>query len=350
MRWRRVKSVSHTEDARNPWAITDSVKLAYTMDGYRRMAVFVAVVEQGSIRRAASTLDLTPSAVSQQLKRLEAEVGTTLLRRSTRSLALTEAGRIFHEGCVAMVAAARQARAQLSALHDAPTGQLSVSCPTGFAETHLVTVIEPLLRAYPDLRLRLVVTDERVNVLKDGLDIAISIGEAIPSSGLVRRHLADWPLVLCAAPAYLARRGEPRTPAALAGHDLLSLPVDHHPRDVLTGPRGQRARMAAKPRVVSTNHFAVKRLVLAGGGLAFHVEPEIADELASGQLVRVLPHWRPAMVSVDALVPPQRHQPAKIRVALAACSHYPKGVVPSRAVGRSGRDKPPSKSGVRALP
>lgn len=320
------------------------------MDGYRRMAVFVVVVEQGSIRRAASALDLTPSAVSQQLKRLEAEVGTTLLRRSTRSLALTEAGRIFHEGCVSMVAAARQARAQLSALHDEPAGQLSVSCPAGFAETHLVAVLEPLLRAYPGLRLRLVVTDERVNVLKDGLDIAISIGEAIPSSGLVRRHLADWPLVLCAAPAYLARRGAPRTPAALAGHDLLSLPADHHPRDVLTGPRGQRVRVAAKPRVVSTNHFAVKRLVLAGGGLAFHVEPEIAEELATGQLVRVLPHWRAATLSVDALALPQRRQPAKIRVTLNAFADYLKQVAPLRSEGRSGGHNRPGKTGLRALP
>src|SRR4051812_11331414 len=183
------------------------------MDRYRRMAILVAVVQNGSIRRAAGELGLTPSAVSQQIRRLEQETGVTLLRRTTRRLSLTEAGEAFYEGCVAMVSAARIAHERLADLQDAPVGELRVSAPAGFAAGHLVKGLAPFLAAHPRLGLRLVVTDEPIDIVRERIDFAITISRPLPSSRLVRRHLADWPLVLCASPGYLARRGTPRTPA-----------------------------------------------------------------------------------------------------------------------------------------
>jgi DNA-binding transcriptional LysR family regulator len=149
------------------------------MDRYRRMAILVAVVQSGSIRRAAHELGLTPSAVSQQIRRLEEET---------------------------------------------------------FAATHLVTALTPFLKAYPALSLQLVVTDESVDVIRDRIDLAITISRPLRDSSLVRHHLADWALVMCASPAYLAERGTPRTPDDLSAHDLLALPAWHHGSDVLTGP------------------------------------------------------------------------------------------------------------------
>jgi DNA-binding transcriptional LysR family regulator len=249
-------------------------------------------------------------------------VGVTLFRRSTRRLTLTEAGEAFYEGCAAMVAAARAAHEQLADLQDSAVGELRVSAPAGFAALHLVSALAPFLAAHPKLALRLIVTDEPVDVIRERIDLAVTIARPLPSSSLVRKHLADWPLVLCAAPAYLARRPAPRTPEDLAEHDFLSLPLSHHASEELTGPAGQRHRLTLKPRVTSNNQFSIKQLTLLGLGLSFHVEPEVAAELASGALVRVLRDWTGPTLSVDVLMPARTRQPAKIRMAVEALRGY----------------------------
>jgi DNA-binding transcriptional LysR family regulator len=288
----------------------------------KRMAMLAAVVEQGSMRRAARALGLTPSAVSQQIRQLERETGVTLLRRSTRHLALTDAGEAFYQGCSEMVAAARSAHERLAALHDSVVGELSVSAPVGFAAAHLTNALLPVLRRHPALTLRIVATDDQLDVMKERIDVAIAIGTSPPASSLVRRHLADWQNVLVASPAYLDERGTPRRVTELATHVFVTLPPWHHPADVLTGPRGERYRLQVTPRVVSNNQQTIKQLALAGVGLSFHVAPEIAQELADGRLKRVLPHWSLPRLSVDALMPPRSTQPAKVRAAGDALQAY----------------------------
>jgi LysR family transcriptional regulator, transcriptional activator for aaeXAB operon len=286
------------------------------------MAILAAVVESGSIRRAARELGLTPSAVSQQVRRLEQEVGATLLRRSTRRLDLTEAGDAFHEGCAAMVEAARTAQERLAAVLEAPTGELSLGVPAGFAAAHLVPALAPLLRGHSRLRIRLLITDEKIDLLRERLDLAITIGQSLPSSSLVRHHLADWDLGLYASPEYLAKRGTPAEPRALARHDFIALPRWHHGGDVLVGPDGRRHRVLVAPRVVSNNQLSILQLTVAGFGLSFHVLPEVAHHLASGQLVRVLPAWRLPTLSVDALMPARPRPSTKVRLAIQALGDY----------------------------
>ena len=309
------------------------------MDRYRRMAILATVVEQGSIRRAARELRLTPSAVSQQIRRLEEETGVTLLRRSTRRLTMTEAGEAFYEGCAAMVAAARSAHESLTALQESPVGELSISAPAGFAATHLVKAIAPLLAVHPALSLRLVVTDDGVDIIGDRIDVAITIGTPLTSSTLVRRHLADWPLVLCASPRYLVRRGTPTSPQELAQHDFLALPRWHHGTDVMTGPEGRQYRVDVAPRVLSNNQVAIRDLTLIGLGLSFHVVPEIAEDLAAGRLVRVLPDWSLPPVAVAALMPSRTRQPSKIRMAVDALRAYLNPEAPVEAEKRTPHSK-----------
>jgi len=231
-----------------------------------------------------------------------------------------------------MVAAARAAHDRLADLQDSPIGELRVIAPAQFASTHLVSALAPFLKAYPALSLQLIVTDESVDVIRDRIDLAITISRPLRDSGLVRHHLADWALVLCAAPAYLAERGTPRTPNDLSAHDLIALPAWHHASDVLTGPDGQRHRVGVRPRVTSNNQFSIRQLTLMGLGLSFHAEPEIAAELAAGRLVRVLPDWALEALSVDVLMPARKRQPAKIRMALDALRAYlaPPGIARSR--------------------
>lgn len=288
------------------------------MDSYRRMAMLAAVVENGSIRGAARALELTPSAVSQQLSRLEREAGVVLLTRTTRRLALTEAGEVFYEGCAAMVAAARSAHERLAALSERPTGELGLSVPPGFAATHLAPALAPLLSRHPSLRLRVVVTEQKPDLIRDRVEVAITIGRSVPSSTLLRHHLADWELGICASPAYLARRGTPASPAALARHDFVALPRWHHGADAMTTAAGRRVRVLLTSRVTADNQHAVRQLTLAGVGLSFQALPEVADDLRSGALVRVLPTWTAPALSVDALLPRRAEQPPRVRLAIEA--------------------------------
>lgn len=301
------------------------------------MAMLATVVEHGSMRKAARSLGLTPSAVSQQIRQLEQETGVTLLRRSTRHLALTDAGDAFYQGCAEMVAAARSAHERLAALHDSVVGELSVSAPIGFAAAHLTDALLPVLEQHPSLTLRLVATDDQLDLIRERIDISIAIGTSPPATSLVRRHLADWPNVLVASPAYLERRGTPKRVNELNDHAFVTLPPWHHPADVLTGPKGERHRLQVTPRVVSNNQHTIKQLAIAGVGLSFHVAPEITQELADGRLKRVLPDWSLPTLSVDALMPPRSTQPAKVRAALDALRIYLTNTTDARKPRKRGR-------------
>jgi DNA-binding transcriptional LysR family regulator len=286
------------------------------------MAVFATVVRRGSMRQASRELGLTPSAVSQQISQLERETAVTLLRRSTRRLALTDAGQAFFEGCAKMLDAARAAQERLAELHDKVTGELAISAPVGFAAVHLSPALRPLLAAHPQLTLRLVITDDQLDLARDRIDLAVTIGVAAPATSLVRKHLATWENVLVAAPDYLHTHGTPKRPNDLARHVFVSLPPWHHGGDVLNGPGRRRFRLAPKPRIVSNNQLTITQLTIAGCGLSFNVVPEISNELEDGRLVRVLPRWSAPTLSVDALLLPRTTQPAKVRVALDALASY----------------------------
>jgi DNA-binding transcriptional LysR family regulator len=224
-----------------------------------------------------------------------------------------------------MVAAAASAHERVHALHDAVTGELTISAPVGFAAAHLTTALVPLLTTYPDLKLRLIATDDQLDLAKERIDVAVTIGTRPPAASLVRRHLAEWHNALVAAPSYLSRYGTPMVAADLGVHVFIALPHWHHAADVLTGPEGQRYRIRATPRIVSNNQLTIKQLTMAGCGLSFGVVPEMTEELKTKRLVRVLRDWTAPTLSVDALLLPRAKQPAKVRAAVDALKKYVAG-------------------------
>lgn len=286
------------------------------------MAVFAEVVARGSLTGAARGLGLTPSAVSQQLRQLETELGVSLLHRSTRRLALTEAGASFHEGCAAMVAAAQSAEQALARLRDAPEGELRLAAPVGLARL-IAPALAPLMSAHPGLSLRLLVDDTPIDLIEQRVDLALRVGSFADSS-LVARLIGRLPVLLVAAPAYLARRGVPATPGDLLQHDwLLMQPraggvnAVELEREGSGGTPGSE-RLRPVPRALSSNQLALQHLCLAGLGLAVMVLPDIAEDLQAGRLVRVLPSWRLADYGVHAVTPTRDAQPAKVRHAIEA--------------------------------
>src|ERR1700712_4019196 len=190
------------------------------MDDLKPLAVFAEVVDAGSMSAAARRLGMSPSAVSQTIRALEHQGGVTLLHRSTRKLALTEAGERYYPHCQRMLEAARAAAQSLQHARDAPTGELRVSAPVGFA-LHVAPALAPLLAAAPLLRLRLLVDDAMIDLIDARIDVAIRIGR-LADSNWVARRLCEFDTILCASPEYLARAGTPTTPQQLPAHQWLA--------------------------------------------------------------------------------------------------------------------------------
>jgi DNA-binding transcriptional LysR family regulator len=320
------------------------------MDDLKPLAVFAEVVDAGSMSAAARRLGMSPSAVSQTIRALEQQGGVTLLHRSTRKLALTEAGERYYPHCRRMLEAARAAAQSLQQARDAPTGELRVSAPVGFA-IHIAPALAPLLAEAPQLRLRLLVDDAMIDLIDARIDVAIRVGR-LADSNWVARRLCDLDMILCASPDYLARMGAPTTPQQLPAHQWLAFgresPVDG-PHDGFAAPGnaalagagkalgkgalatsqpatmpldmqssdGERHRIHVQARIASNNQFSLQQMCEHGLGIARLAHADVAPVLARGALVRVLPQWTFAAMPVWAVTPRRDEaEAAKVRGAV----------------------------------
>lgn len=293
------------------------------MDAFiKGMALFATVVEKGSMAGAAQVLGVSPSAVSQQLARLEREANVSLLHRSTRRLTLTEAGRAFHEHCVRVLEQAEQARQRLNEFREAPLGELRLSAPAGLASSLMSEALQPLLQAHPNLQISLLFQDEILDMVEHRIDLAIRVGPMADSS-LVARHLVDWPSVPCASPAYLAGFAPLREPRQLQQMDWLLMNTDPQPNLLrLHGEQGEVFEMRMRSRLNANSILAVKQFALDGMGCAVLPEPEIRNHLRSGALQRLLPQWQAPLFSLYAVTARRDALPAKVLVTIDALAQY----------------------------
>ncbi len=291
------------------------------MDDLKRMAVFACVVQHGSMSGAARALGMSTSAVSQQVRRLESDGGVTLLHRSTRKLVLTEAGQRYHARCAAMWTAAEQARAELAASRDAPSGELRLSAPVGFAR-FVAPALGQLLAAHPALRLRLLVDDALIDLIDARIDLAIRFGRLADSTWAARRLCATqwW---LCAAPAWVAQHGMPTHPDVLLTQSWLGFARDNGSLLIeLRSPRGEAHALRVEPRIASNNQLSIQQMCEAGLGLALVGSMDVHEAVQAGRLVRLLPDWSFGTLDISAVTPQRDAQPAKVRLAMAAISDY----------------------------
>ena len=291
------------------------------MDDLKRMAVFATVIRHGSMSGAARALGLSTSAVSQQVRQLERDGGVTLLHRSTRKLALTEAGARFHEWCAALCAAAEQARAELAASRDAPSGELRLSTTVGFAR-HVAPALGALLAEHPALRLRLLVDDAPIDLINARIDLAIRFGRLADSTWAARRLCAmQW--WLCASPDWVQRHGLPAHPDQLLSHHWLGLARDGGgPIVDMRSPQGEVRRLRVEPRIASNNQLSIEQMCVAGLGVALMVSMDVYDDVRAGRFVRLLPDWSFGGLDIWAVTPQRDTQPAKVREAIAALADY----------------------------
>lgn len=259
------------------------------------MDVFVRVVELCGFSPAARALRLSPSAVSKLIARLEARLGTRLFNRSTRKLALTAEGNIFYERCVRILADVDSAEREAAA-GAVPRGRLRVNCNIAFSQWMLVPILPEFLARYPEIVLDLVVSDVIVDLLQEHADVAIRVGP-LANSSLIARKLGESRAIVVASPAYLERAGTPRTPADLAGHNLLgfgfSRLIEGWP---FLDENGQVVRIAPQGNALVSDGDTMRRLAIAGVGIARTARFQMEEDLAAGRLVPLLEEYSPGEV------------------------------------------------------
>lgn len=281
------------------------------MSDYTDMEIFARVVTSGGMSAAGREMGLSPAVISKRLRRLETRLGTRLLQRTTRQIALTEAGQGYYERVVAILASIEEAEAFVNRRSAMARGTLKVSAPTSFGRLHIAPHLGRFLDSYPDLGINLQLSDEFVDVVGEGYDLAIRIADLADSS-LVARRLAPIHRVLCAAPSYLERHGEPQHLSDLDRHHLLAA-ASQDPWK-LEGPEGPIA-VRVHGNLVTNSSEVVREAVLAGMGIALRSTWDVGPELSSGRLRVVLPEYRASSrIGLYAVYPSRRFLPAKVRV------------------------------------
>jgi DNA-binding transcriptional LysR family regulator len=283
------------------------------MDRIDGVAVFAEVAERGSFAEAARRLDRSPAAVTRAVAELEARLGVRLLNRTTRAVGLTEAGERFLVGARRVLADLTEIEQAAAGQGQAARGELRVTAPIEFGRRHVLSLVTDFLAQYPEVSVRLALLDRPVDLVEEGLDVAIRIGALADTSAIATRVGAVRRLVV-AAPAYLKHRGRPKLPADLTAHDVIAF----------VGIEGERWRFAGgietliKPRLIVNTAEAAIDAARAGFGVTRVLSYQAVDALSDRSLLRLLPEHESAETPIHVLYPGGRHPPPKLRAFLDA--------------------------------
>lgn len=281
------------------------------MDLLDSMKVYVLAVEKGSLSAAAAASGMSATMAGNHLRTLETRLGTRLLNRTTRRQHVTAFGQDYYARCKEILRLVAETDAQAQQLQLAPAGKLRITAPVTFGTEALMPALAHYLERYPDVSVNLALCDRVVDLVEEGFEAAIRIGP-LPDSGLIARPLAPYRLMICAAPAYLARRGTPATPAELSGHECLSFSPSALTHWRLTGDDGESVVPVAGR--VQVNHGQALR-VAALHGLGIVLQPAILlqEDVRAGRLVQLLPgHTLPSR-PVNVVYLPDRYRTPKLR-------------------------------------
>ncbi|MDX6020628.1 HTH-type transcriptional activator AaeR [Scandinavium sp. V105_16] len=307
------------------------------MERLKRMSVFAKVVELGSFTAAARQLEMSVSSISQTVSKLEDELQVKLLNRSTRSIGLTEAGKIYYQGCRRMLHEAQDVHEQLYAFNNTPIGTLRVGCSSTMAQNVLAAITSEMLREYPALSVNLVTGIPAPDLIADGLDLVIRVG-ALQDSGLFSRRLGSMPMVLCAAKSYLQHAGTPEKPADLASHSWLEYSIRPYNEFELIAPEGLSTKLIPQGRFVTNDPMTLNRWLTAGAGIAFVPLMWVINEINRGELEILLPRYQSDPRPVYAVYTEKDKLPLKVQVCINYLTDYFVDVA-NRFQGINGRGK-----------
>jgi DNA-binding transcriptional LysR family regulator len=281
-----------------------------TLDG---MKTVVAVVETGSFTAASERLNISKALASKYVGEVEKRLNVRLFHRSTRKLALTEAGKNYYQYALPLLDEFTQLVDSVTGDQSSPQGLLRVSVPAAFGEMKLAPLIPKFLEQHQDLRLEIIISNSMVDMVEEGIDVRIRVG-GVDDSSLIARQLDTLPLILCASPAYLKQHGRPKTAQDLSQHNCI---IDSNFRIgkqwPIISPEGKAQSISVNTRIAASSPSAVKEIAVAGGGIGmvprFIVEPALEQAL----LEEVLPGFSTLEFGLFALYPHRRYLPKKVR-------------------------------------
>jgi DNA-binding transcriptional LysR family regulator len=285
------------------------------MDRLEAMSVIIAVTETGSISAASRRLKSPVATVSRKVAELESRLKAQLFQRSSRRMTLTDAGRSYIDACKRIIEQVDDAEREVSGEYRIPRGELAVTTPWGLGHTHLLPLAVEFLEAYPDISLRLMLTDRVVNTTEENIDIAIRVG-ALPDSNMIATRIGSIRIVVCASPSYLKARGEPKQLSDLEKHGCITID-DHTIPSAWKFVRGSRATAApvSSRLCVNTSEAAVLAAI-EGAGLARVMSYKMDAAKRAGKLSIVLEEFEPEPLPVHIIYTPRKPVPLKLRAFL----------------------------------
>lgn len=285
----------------------------------KSMVVFAQVIEQGSLTAAAKHIGLSRAVISYHIKKLETQLEIKLLNRSTRSIALTEAGSQYYERCSVIVEQVLAANQQIENLKSEPTGLIKITCPVNVGLQMIVPALNEFRQRYPAILLDVNLNDEVVNIIKDGFDIAIR-GAALEDSNLQATKLSTLHTCLCASPSYLLKYGCPTTPSQLTSHDWVLYKLA---ANVLNLKKGHRSYSVKLKGNISTNNAAARTAFVEGGhGLARIPTYDALPKINKGTLSLVLADYQLDDIDIYAVFPPGSADSKKLRLLIDYLKDY----------------------------
>ncbi len=288
------------------------------MDLFQSMSVYVKVVEAGSMTAAALQCDMSTTMVGNHLRALEQRLGVQLLQRTTRRQRLTEFGSVYYQRCLDVLGLVADSERLAEQALDEPRGLLRITAPLTFGVERLAPALSEFSLQYSQVKLDVVLTNSRPDLLESGLDVAFRLGH-FEESNLIARPLIDYTLTVCASPQYVARRGMPQTPEDLQQHDCLSFayPAGDDWQSVekrwrLGGPEGEILVDVSGPMLMNTS-AGLHQAARTGMGIVMLPDALVEQDLRDGKLVTVVPDYQPPSRPLHLLYAPDRYRLPKLR-------------------------------------
>ena len=282
------------------------------MDRLDAMQAFVAVADLQGFAPAARKLGLSPSGVTRLIAALEERLGARLLQRTTRSVTLTDVGTRYLERVKRILADVEEAESSAEGERVRPSGRLVLSAPIGFGRLHVSPVMSRYLARYPEVSGELRLTDRMINLVEDGVDLAVRIGHLADSS-LVARHVGEMRRIVVASNAYLKQRGEPDKPEAIASHDTIQFGPTMAAPEWRFAEDGREIRVVTTPRLITNSADAAIQYAGQGGGLTRVLAYQAAEAIKAGQLKVVLKNFEQPALPIHIVYPTSRLLSAKVR-------------------------------------
>ena len=281
-------------------------------DPLEGLAAFITVAKHLSFTKAAEELNVSRATVGAQVQALESKTGIRLLHRSTRNVALTEAGATYYQALTGILPQVREAERAALSFQQEVIGRLKITAPPELGQLHLAAIIADFLIQNPAVSIDMSYSHRSINLVEDGFDLAIR-GTISVEPGLITRQIASSPLVVCAAPAYLERHGMPREPMDLAEHACLHFSGLRWGSLWIFGKDDQTVRVPIVPRYQVNDGLSLREAAMAGAGVTLLPTFQIAPDLRAGRLVRVLGDWPMGSVPIHAVYPANKNIASKVR-------------------------------------